>query len=230
MMLKTLCASSPDDSHYRMVSPFVPSHPGPRNANEILSPYDYMLGMPNIPAIIGFANTIINAAPDAIPDYTISATFDDQQPHVINGHAFPQGNWTENDQSLLLQPGLHQTPETNPELDEQLNQHGYKLMLPTIPANAPTVTLRDFTCLSNIQWIENLLPTMTTYCSFFKESSNLSLCSPYGPTSSLLSSKMTQLTSDTAATNSATTLTSAFPDVYPFKLIYDQRSFEPAIP
>lgn len=35
-MLKALCASSPDDPHYRMISPFVPSHPGPRNAGETI--------------------------------------------------------------------------------------------------------------------------------------------------------------------------------------------------
>lgn len=147
-ILKALCASSPDGPHYRMVSPFVPSHSG-----DIINPYDSMLAMPNIPAIIGFANSIITSAPDAIPDYTIHDTFNDQAPHTLNGHVFPVGAWTASHRSLFLQPGLHQTPETNSELDEQLKQYGHKLMLPIIPANSPPVTLRDFACLSNLQWI-----------------------------------------------------------------------------
>jgi len=52
---------------------------------------------------------------------------------------------------------------------------------------------------------------MITYCSFFKESSNLGAIS------------------ETAATN-LTLTRSAFPDVYPYKWIYEQRSYEPAIP
>ncbi|CAI6359237.1 unnamed protein product [Macrosiphum euphorbiae] len=157
-MLKSLCATSPYDSHYIIVSPFVPSHPGPRNHGELISPYDYMLGMPNIPAILGFANSIITAPADDIPDYTNQDTFSDDAAHTLNGHLFPIGQWTAQDSSLLLQPGLHQTPETNEELDEQLNLYGSKLMIPIINVNTPLVTLKNFTCLSSISWIENLLP------------------------------------------------------------------------
>lgn len=134
-MLKSLCATTPDDDHFRMISTLIPSHPGPRTTGEVISPYDYMLGMPNIPEIL--ANTFITAPAENIPDYTVQDTFNDDEMHTINGHVFNLGQWTAKDRALLLQPGLHQTPETNTELDEQLNLYGDRLMIPNINPNVP---------------------------------------------------------------------------------------------
>jgi len=50
-----------------------------------------MLGIPNIPSILGFANFIILASPVAISDCTMQDTFNDDAAHTLNGHVFPAG-------------------------------------------------------------------------------------------------------------------------------------------
>ncbi|CAI6355443.1 unnamed protein product [Macrosiphum euphorbiae] len=84
--------------------------------------------------------------------------------------------------------------------------------------------------LSILSWLERLIPIMSTYCSFFKETATLGHCSPFGPSTGLISSKMTTLTSNNAAGNIIYQLQEAFPDLYQYVQTYDHRSYEISIP
>lgn len=229
-ILNAICCTSPESDLYRLVCPRIPDNPGPRTRPGLISNTTSMLLMPNIPLLLGLANSIINASPDSIPDYTVENTFSDAKDMMLSGYVFKANAWDQQCRSLLCQPGLHRTPETLPELDIRFNIFGSDLSLPVIDEHTDLYSLEDFTQLNTVSWIDNLIPTMSHYCEFFKESGNLGQCEPYGPKCCLMRSRPTQITSDTDATNICRTITHAFPNKFPYKHIYDQRSYEETIP
>ena len=44
--------------------------------------------LPNIPGILGFISTQTTAQPNAIPDYSLPATFSNAAAHTLNGNVF----------------------------------------------------------------------------------------------------------------------------------------------
>lgn len=83
---------------------------------------------------------------------------------------------------------------------------------------------------TNSTWFHNIIDVMSTYCAFFRESTTLGSCSPYGPTAPLIRSSCHTLTSNTAQENIILNLDHAFPGKYPFILKYHHRSYEMNIP
>lgn len=229
-ILKTICACSPNDPYYLRVSPSIPDIPGPDDIDQIISAHSQMLGMPNLPFLTGLANNIITADPDDIPDYTDKASFSDREAIEVSGYVFNADAWTQQDRNLLCQPGNSETLETTRDLDTQFNELGHQLQLPIIDVATDISHLTEFLMLDNIEWIDTIIPTMSYYSKFFRFSGTLGNCSPFGPTSSLMRSRPINLTSRTAAENIIYIMTEAFPDMYPYQLIYDQRSFELSTP
>ncbi|XP_044003450.1 IAA-leucine resistant 2-like [Aphidius gifuensis] len=228
-MLQCIAAAETEYPGYGTIIPYIPDRAGPLVGH--LIPTDTsMLALPNLPVIAGFLNTIITAENDEIPDYTIPATFSNAEDHIINGYEFPNLHWNDSMRNVLLQPGMAHTPETLPDIDALINANGADLKIPIINAQTDLRSTSSYFLLDDTEWLEALIPTMAAYCSFFKESGNLGNCSPSGPTAGLVCSKLTLLTSDTAAANLANTLTSAFPDRYPYSLVYQYRSTESIIP
>ena len=229
-MLKELCACEPDDKTFHVVYPYIEPKPGPRHADELLPREERMLGLPNLPVIAGFANTIINADGIDVPDYTVSNMFDDTEDHDINGVLIPANAWNMQKRSILYQPGMAHVPETNEELDERFSLEGDTYSIPVITEDTTLQTYGDYTMLNNPEWLGAILPVMSLYSQFFKESTNLGQCSPFVPLTGTIRTRPTTVESNTAALNGIYHLDEALPDEYPYKLIYDQRSYEMAIP
>ena len=120
-----------------------------------------MLGLPNLTVIAGFANTIIDADGVDTPDYTVLETFDATQNHVINGILIPAHGWNMQTRSLLYQPGIAHVPETNGELDERFSLEGDTYSIPTFNEDTPIKKYSDYTMLSNLEWLEAILPVMS---------------------------------------------------------------------
>ncbi|KAK9877661.1 hypothetical protein WA026_019331 [Henosepilachna vigintioctopunctata] len=108
---------------------------------------------------------------------------------------------------------------------------GSELDLPIIDPESDLTGDENFLLLGeNSTWFHNIIDVMSTYCTFFKESGTLSLCSPQGPSTSLIRSRLHHLSSLNAGQNIVGNLEHAFPGIYPFDLIYEHRSYELVIP
>lgn len=229
-ILQAIASCSSDNPLYGMICPTIPNDIGTNPASDLLRLEDQQFILPNIPVITAFLNTIIHANGD-IPDYSDPTTFDDSEDHVLLGHNFESEDWQNLERLVLLSPGLNCTMESFPEIDEVLNFRGQELNIPVIQPNDNLSGIERFMLMDqDSTWFKNVIDVMSIYCSFFNESSNLGACSPNGPTSPLVRSRLHNLSSRNADVNVVNTLTHAFPGEYPFQLRYEHRTFETTIP
>lgn len=228
-IFKSICTSQPKITQYGLISPLIPEIIGPNDASELFMENTAYACLPNVPFLIGLANSIIQAQPEEIPDYDDPATFTEgNTPHINEAH-FPNV-WTQDIRILLSQPGSLHRPTVSADIVETFNSEGINLNLPVLDNATPTRSIQDFLCLNISSWFDNIIPIMAEYSTHFKESSHLGDCSPFGPPTGLVSTRLTTLSSQTAALNQIYNLTSAFPGTFPFKYIYDVRSYELEIP
>lgn len=137
-ILKSICAGSPDDRIFGLVCPLIRDDIGNGEASNLLNLDSYGFLMPNVPLMVGFIQTILNSAPDEIPDYSDPETFDDSNEHVINGHVFNQEQWTIIERPALMQPGMNEPMESNPDIDETFNTYGHTLSIPLVEPTSDT--------------------------------------------------------------------------------------------
>lgn len=227
-IMKSLSVAEPTDKTFGIVTPRLPELPGPQTANALLSEAHLeMLLLPNMPIMAGILNDMMQ--PDE-RDYTTIEAFSNEANFEINGHEFEAQNWNQAERDVWLQPGMTHALESPPETNSNFLIDGGFLRIPEIQAATELSTIRDYLLLVDTQWIDNLIPIMTRYSMFFKESGNLGQCSITGPTAGLIRSRPTTLTSGNAQANIAFNLTHWGNEIYPFRLVYDQRSFEMNIP
>lgn len=229
-MLKSIACCEPDNSLYSTVSPYIPEEVGPAAADDLRPRHDTDLFLPNMITLSAFAHKIIDANDDNIPDFTLPGTFDNTADRELVGNVFTAGHWTENQRATLLQPCLIYAPETTREIDETFHLNGGSLDLPAFGPNEHTTHFADFFALTDVSWVDRLIKMMSSYSSYFKNSTNLGGCAPYGPTACLVRSRPFQLTSANAATNVIHTLTHAFPNKGCYVYLYDHRTYEHNIP
>lgn len=175
-LFESLTATRPSNSLEGCITPTIPTQIGPANAQALIT-YDqantHQLMLPNIPLLVGFANSVINAAAGAIPNYADPATsFANNVDRTINGHIFNANAWTPTDRSALMVPGQLYPVETDDQMNTHFNIYGKRLT-----AQMPITTVKQFTCMqTSNSWFGNILPIMETYCSFFNGSSTLQQC------------------------------------------------------
>lgn len=165
-ILKALCCTQPDDKYFRYVCPQIPDYPGPRNRPAILTSHNEMLGLPNIPLLLGLANSITGAAFNEIPNYLEPASFNNTAAHEFSGFQFPEGDWDQGVRSLVCQPGMHRRPETSRNTDALFNAYGDTLDLPAVNERSELHSLTGFTQLDTVTWVENMIQTMAEYTTF----------------------------------------------------------------
>lgn len=229
-ILKALCASEPSDGIFNITCPKIPKDIGPAQASDVLSLNHSTLALPNVPFLLGMIDTLIHPPDGELPDYTDPNTFNDQHQITINGHDFLPDDWQFIERSILIQPGMTYTPETDPFIDEEFHAQGETLGLPIPDEQDDLTDIEDFLYLTNLDWFSEVRNIMSSYTLKFKDSCTLASCSPFGPPCGLITNRMTTLTSPNANENIINTLTHAFPDQYPVKLWYNHESYEQVIP
>lgn len=228
-ILQSIATCQTEHPDFGPIVPYIPPNVGPLTGTHAPS-FDAALALPNLPVLSGFLSKIIDAEEDAIPDFTNPTAFSTAAAQSLNGTDYPANAWTQDLRNALLQPGMTHAPETTREIDATINESGLALRLPTFNDESHLRPTDAYFMLEDATWFDTVIPTMATYCSFFKESTTLASCSPSGPTSGLIRSRAFGLTSATAATNVVNTLTHAFPGISPYTLVYDHRSYESSIP
>lgn len=229
-MMKSICASQPEDDFFGLVTPEIVPEALPLQYTDLIPQLASMYMMPNIPILVELLNMIIDAPEDEIPDFSSQSTIQLGQPFNINGHDFPEDMWTSTERTALLQPGMIYPTESTKEMDEEMNRFGTDLGLPDIEPVDQSNGLLEYTLLEDTAWVDRLIPIMSTYCSFFKDSSNLGACSPYGPQTGLIRARPERFTGRNLADNEINTLENGFPGTHPFLFEYDFRSYEYSIP
>lgn len=179
-LFECLAPARPGSTLRTYVTPAIPEKVGPQTANLLI---DYsaenagVLILPNIPMLIGFANLITNAQPNAIPDFTIRDSFNDTVDRSLNGSVFTALNWTQEQRVALLLPGMLHPPETDRAIDTSFNVYGKRLNLPQIVG---TTRIRDVPSYLQLNtdnnWFGEILPIMSSYCEFFTDSRSLAEC------------------------------------------------------
>lgn len=225
-ILKSITCSEPTDPYYTYVVPSISSRPGPDSAQDLIGRETSILMSPNLPFICGVIHNMIHRR----MEYIDEDSYTDREEFIINGHAFEIENWHPVERNVFIQPGMTYLPETSDELNAEFLANAGDLEIPNFAEDDNIEDIPSYTLLHDVEWIDRINETMSTYCSFFKDSGNLGQCSPYGPPTGLIRSRLHTITSATAETNIANTLTKWSPEMYPFQLIYDQRSYETNIP
>lgn len=187
--------------------------------------------LPNIPLIIGFTNSVTNAAAAAIPNYTDpQLSFGNNVDRTINGYLLQANAWTPIERSALMTPGLLYPVETGIQMNTHFNIYGKRLDLPIITAQTPIVTARQFASMqTSNSWFRNILPMMETYCSFFNGSTTLQQCTIATSAAPLIISEHSSLSSP-IATNNFGHSTHAFPSDTPLSFEARHSSTETELP
>ena len=210
---QALCVSQPEKTTYGPVCPNLPENLGPATADQLIPVDSAYYGLPNIPFLIGMANTIIHADDNNVPNYNDPATFNEQNAITINGTEF-EGPWNQAQRTVLCQPGMAFRPDVPQDVTDTFHRDGNLLRLPVLAANTSTQTIEDYLQLGGQDWLPLLIPMMSEYTSHFNDSGTLADCSPSGLPCGLLSTRLNILTSRIAAENQIFTLNSAFPNQY----------------
>ncbi|KAK9877287.1 hypothetical protein WA026_017679 [Henosepilachna vigintioctopunctata] len=217
-VFKALSASESSSSRFGPVSPYLPRRIGPNILSQLYingAAHAYELETPNIPLILYFINSILNADLNDILDYTNTNTFDNTVNHEIYGNEFEAERWTRVQKDYLMNPILLYSPESTPDLDFTFHEFGRDLGLPSFNEDDDVTEIEDFSNLSNSDWLSRLCKVMATYSSFFKHSSTLSECSPRGLQCSLVKSTFSRSSSQHQNENIYHTISHAFPDEHP---------------
>ena len=229
-VFQSICASkSPKYVRYGCVGPLLPEIMGPATCRDIIPPTSSCYGLPNFPLLAGFANRIINADPDNIPNYGDPDLIMDNSHFTVNGYDIT-ANWGQDQRTAFLQPGMVYPPQTSSDTIYNFNRHGAELHLPSYGPDDHATHITDFLKLEDTRWMDYVSPMMADYSTFFKESETLGDCSPFGLSTSLVCSEAKLLTSVGTADNLILCLERAFPGKYPFELAYKTRSVEMEIP
>lgn len=229
-LFESLAAAKPTSSLEGFVTPVLPSVFGPIHARTLI---DYnqdniqQLLLPNIPVLLGFLGTITSAQANAVPDYSQVATFNDTAARTLNGHVFNANNWTPAERAALHTPGLLHLVETDANANINFNLYGRRLSLPIPQQDDNLSSLGKFTYLgTDNTWFGKISPIMSTYCTYFKDSTTLAACSPTNTISPLITA-VYATTPPPPRENSLATLNHAFPEYAPFTLTAAHTSTEP---
>lgn len=173
--------------------------------------------LPAIPALLAFCNKIISSPADGIPDYTLTATFDNSADRNLLGSVYTHPDWTQPQRNTLMLPGMLYLLETDRSTDASFRTYGARLGLPNPTAATDLATIENYLCLSTSnQWFGHLITIMQQYCTYFKGTVTLGQCDDPNNVSPLLRTKYVTPSSPTPETNVYTTLTHAFPEHPPF--------------
>ena len=122
-------------------------------------------------------------------DYSSRESISQDNPINLLGYNTPQ-NWNNKMRIFANLPSMVFQMETDAEIDENVIDFYPNIDFTHLVARANYVNWFDYTRLTPLSWLQQIIPTMALYCKYFKDSSNLGQCAITSPTCPLMRSRL----------------------------------------
>jgi hypothetical protein len=183
-LFKTICSSQPEITSYGKLFPRLPAQPGPALRSSFVANHNWILFIPQVPAILALLehlNSLINGETPVypkkgqhVPVASRAVTF--------GHHAFPaQATRTALEKWSLVCSGLEYPCEADAKLNEAFAERYDNFDLPTTTDTDDLSTYPGFLSMERqMSWFSTVKDVAAAASLYYEGSGTLADCSPHG--------------------------------------------------
>jgi len=215
-LFKTLCSSQPEILNYGKVFPRLPAQPGPSLRSSFVANHDWILCIPQVPAILALLehlNSLINGTQPVYPKKgkhdPVGSTATTFGHHAFPGHATRSNleKWS------LVCSGLEYPCEADAKLNEAFAERYDNFDLPETADDDDLTTYPGFLSMErSLSWFSTVKDVAAAAAMYYEGSGSLADCSPHG----IVSNQITVFYSTPTTTPTAPTKVADKASRFPF--------------
>nr|WEQ50557.1 coat protein [Sclerotinia sclerotiorum alphapartitivirus 1] len=183
-LFKTICTSQPEILAYGKVYPHLPAQPGPATRDGFAAQEDWIMIIPQIPAILACLEDLNSKINTTTPVYPKKGKHEPVGSTAVTfgHHAFPaQATRSAYEKWFLACSGLEYPCEADAKLNEAFAERYDNFDFPTTAATDDTTSYYGFTSMNrSMSWFCNVRDVAAAAALYSEGSGTLADCSPSG--------------------------------------------------